>query len=101
MQEALEKAGAVAVVMPPQDEQGVVLRVRYHFDWQTIASISRILDKVQHSLGATVEKDPKDHCQRTDSAGILQQQRVGRTACNGKDVGTGRLGHLPLVKPYN
>lgn len=51
--------------------------MRYHFDWNTIAGISRALNKSERSLGVTLEEDRDQDQLRTNAMAGLERQREG------------------------
>jgi len=75
IEEALEKAGANVWSREALPEQRVTLRVSYFFDWQTIESISRVLDTVRRSSGAQLEESLGHHNSRTSAVRTLERER--------------------------
>lgn len=59
------------------------LQVSYHFDWKTIEGISRVLDKVQRSEGATLEEEREHRQLRTDAVANLEPERTPRDRSRG------------------
>jgi hypothetical protein len=75
IQQDLEKAGANVWQMRKGEGQRVELQVSYSFDWNTIEAISRILDKVQHSPGTTLEESYAHRSSRTGAVRTVERER--------------------------
>jgi len=54
----------------------VGIQVSYLFDWQTIEGISRVLDKVQRSTGATLKEEGNHRRLRTDAVASIERERT-------------------------
>ena len=76
IQAGLEQAGANGWKVQPLEAGRVGIQVSYLFDWQTIKGISRVLDKVQRSPGATLEEEREHRRLRTDAVASIERERT-------------------------